>query len=98
MADNAAKRQELDVFAEMRDFERQLAAIRFEAKRPIVYPITRNDAMWLCDRLTAVLAAIQDGHVTYGYVGEGGANGTPMHVERDAIVRALYTGVHDARP
>ena len=45
--------------------------------------------LWTIERLRRVLAVIQDATVTYGIVNDDGSH-TPMMVERDAIVEALY--------
>lgn len=50
---------------------------------------TPEDVLWFCTRIERVLTTIQDANVTYGIIGDDGS-ATPMMVERDAIVEALY--------
>lgn len=69
-----------NVFEKMRHVETRLAEIE-EANR---------GELWTIERLRRVLAAIQDADVTYGIILGGGESATPMMVERDAIVEALY--------
>ncbi len=48
----------------------------------------------MADRIEAVLDALLDPLVTYGFIDPKGP-GTPMLTERDFIVQALYTGKHE---
>lgn len=97
---SAAQPRELDVFEQIEAVKERLTAIRKAAERPAVFTITRDEALWLLDRLDAVFAVLADGHVTYGFIDPNNveAGGTPMLTERDALVRALFTGGHDAKP
>lgn len=73
-------------------FERRLADVRSRAERPVVFPITNGDALWLVERLEAVAATIKDAQATYGLVdttGPAPMSVSPMMTERDAIVEAL---------
>ena len=69
-----------DVFEKMR---------RVEANLDLVAQANAGE-LWAIERLRAVLATIQDAQVTYGIVNDGGESMTPMMVERDALVEALY--------
>jgi hypothetical protein len=83
----------LSVFGERLDrFERRLADIRSRAERPVVFPITNGDAIWLIERLEAVVATIKDSQATYGLIDTSGPEPksvSPMMTERDRIVEAL---------
>lgn len=94
--------RELDVFEQRAEVERRLGAIRRDAERVLVFPITRDAALWLCDRIQAVIDSTIDARVTYGLINPDAediaASASPMFTERDAVIRALYTGSHSPRP
>lgn len=91
-------RSTLGVFEQRAEVEKRLAEIRADAERVLVFPITRDDALWLCDRIQAVIDATIDAQVTYGLIDTDAENieasASPMFTERDAIIRALFTGRH----
>lgn len=97
---SGASAPELGVFEQRAEVEKRLAAIRRDAERVLVFPITRDDALWLCDRIQAVIDATIDARVTYGLINPDAediaASASPMFTERDAVVRALFAGKHDA--
>lgn len=67
----------------------------FEKLRLVSDRLRRNEArlaeeLWAVGRLKAVIETIQDATATYGIVNDAGDATTPMMVERDAIVEALY--------
>lgn len=81
------------VFDRLARFERRLADVRSRAERPVVFPITNGDALWLVERLEAVVATIKDSQATYGLVDTSGSEPrsvSPMMTERDKIVEALH--------
>jgi len=80
------------VFDRLERFERRLADVRSRAERPVVFPITNGDALWLVERLEAVVATIKDSQATYGLIDTSGPEPksvSPMMTERDRIVEAL---------
>lgn len=72
----------LDVFGKM-DAVRERLAVRS--------PLDPAHAAWMRKRLEAVLATLQNADLTYSIIFDADAGEhTPMMVERNAIVEALY--------
>ncbi len=87
-----ALRRSESIFDRLSRFERRLADVRSRAERPVVFPITNGDALWLVERLEAVVATIKDSQATYGLIDTSGPEPksvSPMMTERDKIVEAL---------
>lgn len=81
-----------DVFDQMREVEKRLETVKARASRNLVYPVTRDEALWLCERVENVLRTIKDAQVTYGLIDTDKPveqMAGPMMTERGALVAAL---------